>query len=148
MLPSHAESPYVTNFYIFIRILGSNLKFTFLYMAQIAFTFPNWQKYLCETFLLKRTTGKQWHFKPVPLVNTCGLLSTSQIGWRGQYLPSWIQVNSAPLIGNVCLFISIHVTAVYFGCRKSESRHSNLKLSRYALPVPDTTFLKVFIQML
>jgi len=65
---------------------------------------------------------------------------------EGKSLPKWIQINSAPFTGNVCFSVSIDVTAVYCGWRKSESS-CDLKLLWYACFTPDTVFLKVLIQM-
>jgi len=84
MLDSHAGALFLTNFNIFIRILGSKLKSVFLYMSQTTFVFSFCQKSPGETFVLKRPTGKQSHFTHVLVLKTCGLASTSQIRWRGE----------------------------------------------------------------
>lgn len=49
----------------------------------------------------------------------------------GQSLSERIQVDLAPCIGNFCFFISIQMTAVYSGWRKSEGSHRNLKIVWY-----------------
>lgn len=79
----------------------------------------------------------------VPLLNTCGLAIHFKSDEGGQTSSEWIQVNLAPRIGNFCFFISIPVTAVYHGWRKSEGSHSNLKIIWYTHFAPGTIFLKV-----
>lgn len=62
-------------------------------------------------------------------MRTCNTFQIRQRG--GQSLSERIQVDLAPCIGNFCFFISIQMTAVYSGWRKSEGSHRNLKIVWY-----------------